>query len=233
MGGRSDAGVDGGVRGGALLQAIEHLIKFAGARNATTSAQLDAAGEEFAKAVAEIEVDALLLLITHRIGGSAKGGVPYEGPPPRALALATGPGGFAVPVVVSTIPAAQAAGLGVLGARATSVMMSGRGSETGPRTRDFEPPLRDATGKIHSEPGRDIPRTAEERADAVDSWNRDELEAAADELEQSIAARQAEQARLGETNVSATGVPTGAQHRVRIADGPALLRAIRKKLSGS
>ena len=49
----------------------------------------------------------------------------------------------------------------------------------------------------------------------------------------SIAARQAEQARLGETNVSATGVPTGAQHRVRIADEQALLRAIQKKLSGS
>ena len=76
MGGRFDAGVEtyGGVHWKRAFPGDPDRINFADARNATTSEQLDAAGEEFAKAVAEIEIDVLLPPITHRIGGSAKGG---------------------------------------------------------------------------------------------------------------------------------------------------------------
>jgi hypothetical protein len=220
--------------GVALFKAIKHMVKFAQARNATTSAQLDEAGAEFAAGVAEVGIDALILVLTRGAGGAARGGVPYNGPPPPGLVLArAGGGSVVVPVAVNTIPVAVAGQLGVQAAGGTMVLMSSSNPRGGTRMRDFEPPQRDATGKVHSEPGRDIPRTAAERENAVQSWTREELEVAAQELEASIAARQAEQIRLGETHVSATGVPKGAQHRVRIQDEEALLRRVLKKLSGS
>jgi hypothetical protein len=97
------------------------------------------------------------------------------------------------------------------------------------RTRDFEPPVRDHRGVA----GGEIPENAGERKLAVDSWSREELESAAQELEGSIAARQAEQRALGETSVGRQGQRVGAAHRVRIDNEVELLRAIRKKLSGS
>ena len=218
--------------GTALFTAIEHLIRFADARNATSSEQLDHAGAEFAEAVAEIGVDAIILIVTHGVGAGPKGGVPYEGPPPTGFRLAFAEGGGVVPVAANTISVEVAAQLGAKGALATSPLMS-RSSGSGGRGRDFEPPARDATGKIHSPPGEDIPRTPAERELAVQSWTKEELQSAAEELEQSIAARKAEQIRLGETSVGPGGQRTGAQHRVRIADEEDLLRRVLKKLSGS
>jgi hypothetical protein len=55
------------------------------------------------------------------------------------------------------------------------------------------------------------------------SWTDEELEQIADDLEQSIDNRKAEQGRLGEDPA----------HRRRIADEERLLRQIEKKLSGS
>jgi hypothetical protein len=221
--------------GSALLSAIKHMIKFAEARDATTSGQLDQAGAEFAAGVAEIEIDALILLLTRGVGGPGKGGAPYKGPPPSGLVLARAGGGTVViPVAVNTVPAAVAGQLGATAAGGTMVMMSSTNPRGGTRMRDFEPPARDTTGRIHSnDPQKDIPKTAEERENAVQSWTPEELESAAQELEASIAAREAQQAQLGETSVSATGVPRGAQHRVRIQEEEALLRRILKKLSGS
>lgn len=215
--------------GNALFQAIGHLVNFADARNATTPEQLDWAGQEFARAVAEIEVDALIMLVTHTAGGGApRGGVPYEGPPPTGLVLATSDG-VLVPVVAETIPVEVAAQLGGR-AGATIMTMAGRPRPGGPPTRDFEPPVVDHAGKL----GGDIPQTAAERKLAVDSWTREELEVTAEQLERSIQARQAEQAALGETNVNPnTQNPVGANHRVRIQNEIELLRAVRKKLSGS
>jgi hypothetical protein len=214
--------------GTALFTAIEHLIRFADAANATTPEELDQAGKELAQAAAEIEVDAIILLLTHGAGGGPRGGVPYEGPPPQGLVLATAGGRVLVPVAAETISAEVAAQLGIRAAVATGPMMS-RASGS----RDFEPPARDNTGKVHSPPGEDIPITPDERQTAIESWSREELESAAEELEQSIAGRQAEQQRLGEDSVGPNGQRTGAQHRVRIQNEEALLRAIRKKLSGT
>jgi hypothetical protein len=97
--------------GTALFAAIRHLVNFAEARNATTPEQLDQAGQEFAAAIAEIEVDAVILLVTHGIGGG-RGGTPPEGPNTSGgLVLATaGGGGRVVPVVVDTIPESVRAG---------------------------------------------------------------------------------------------------------------------------
>jgi hypothetical protein len=212
--------------GNALLTAAHHLINFAAARNATTTKQLGQAGEEFARAVAEIEIDAILLLIMHSAGGPAKGGTPYQGPPPGGLVLATAEGRV-FPVVASTIPVEVAGPLGIR-AGATVLTMAGRPRDE-PPARDFEPPVRDHEGKL----GGEIPENGEERANAVNSWTPEELAATERELQGSIATRQAEQRVKGETSVGAQGQPRGAPHRVRIDDELELLRAIRKKLSGS
>jgi hypothetical protein len=87
-----------------LFAAINHLVNFAEARNATSSAEIDAAGQEFAAAVAELEVDAILFLITHGIGGG-RGGPPLEVPPPATVRLGVTPEGFAIPVAAETVPA--------------------------------------------------------------------------------------------------------------------------------
>ena len=96
--------------GTSLLDAAQHMINFADARNATTPEQLDYAGQEFAHAVAGVGVDALILLITHtKGGGGAPGGPPFQGQP-QAVALGTANGRL-VAVAVETIPAEVAAGI--------------------------------------------------------------------------------------------------------------------------
>ena len=126
--------------GSALITALDHLVKFADARNATRDEELDQAGEEFAQAVAEIEIDALLLFLTHGVGGP-KAGVPYEGPPPRGLVLATPQGGGVVAVAANTITAEEAARLGLKAAGGSSpslAMMSQSGSgggSSGPKSQ--------------------------------------------------------------------------------------------------
>ena len=72
---------------------------------------------------------------------------------------------------------------------------------------------RDATGKVHGKLPDHVP----------DSWVKQDLEEAAEELQQSIKTRQQEQLDLGEDG----------PHRVRIGQEEKLLRQILKKLSGS
>jgi len=120
----------------ALFSAIKHLVNFAEARNATTSEQIDAAGGEFAAAVAEIEVDALIFLLTHGIGGG-RGGAPFEGPPPPTVRLGVTPEGFAVPVAAETVPATvpvtTAAALGAKAVPITGPLLSvASGGSSGP-----------------------------------------------------------------------------------------------------
>lgn len=90
--------------GAALFTAISHLVNFARARDATTSEELDAAGREFAAAVAEVEIDVLLLLITHGLGGP-RGGAPLEGSPPPSVRIGIGSSGGLVVVSAGTVPA--------------------------------------------------------------------------------------------------------------------------------
>jgi hypothetical protein len=106
---------------GSVLSAMQHLVNFAAARNATTDAELTDAGGEFAAAVGEVAVDAVILFLTHGLGG-AKGGGPYEGPPPPSVALAFNRGGQLVFVASSTIAAEEAAQLGLHAAAVTSMM---------------------------------------------------------------------------------------------------------------
>jgi hypothetical protein len=65
--------------GAALFTAARHFIKFADARNATTTQELDQAGAEFAQGVAEIGVDAAILLVTHGMGAPLKVGLHLRG----------------------------------------------------------------------------------------------------------------------------------------------------------
>ncbi len=120
--------------GSALITALDHLVKFADARNATRDEELDQAGEEFAQAVAEIEIDAILLFLTHGIGGPKAGARLGRGRLPRGLVLAIPQGGGVVAVAASTITAEEAARLGLKAAGASSpplAMMSQNGSGGG------------------------------------------------------------------------------------------------------
>jgi RHS repeat-associated protein len=76
-----------------------------------------------------------------------------------------------------------------------------------------EVPVRDITGKIHGDLPDHVP----------DSWTKGEMEEAAEELRESIKARNAEQMKYGEEG----------GHRERIRQEEQLLRQIEKKLSGS
>jgi len=118
--------------GTALFRAANHLINFADARNATTRARIDAAGHEFARAVAEVEVDAILFLIMRTAGGGPRGGTPLGGPPPpgAGVVLATSRGQLVI-VAVHTVPAAVAGELGIT-AGGSAMAMSG-----GPRDKDY------------------------------------------------------------------------------------------------
>jgi hypothetical protein len=92
------------------------------------------------------------------------------------------------------------------------------------RGRPIGPPLaiaaaavplaRDGSGKVHGQ----LPTPKD-----IQSWKKADLEQSAEELEKSIAARKAEQVRLGEEAV----------HRARITKEEDLLRAINKRLRGS
>lgn len=118
--------------GTALFRAANHLINFADARNATTQAQITAAGHEFARAVAEVEVDAILFLIMRTAGGGPRGGAPLSGPPPpgAGVVLATARGQLVI-VAADTIPVTVAGELGIT-AGATAMTMAG-----GPRDKDY------------------------------------------------------------------------------------------------
>src|SRR6266568_2194309 len=109
--------------GTALFRAANHLIHFAAATDATTDAQLDAAGQAFANAVAEIEIDALLFLLTRAVSGPG-GGTPAGPSTGGGVVLATNGGGQLVIVAAETIPAAVATELGIAGA-ANAMAMAG------------------------------------------------------------------------------------------------------------
>ena len=116
--------------GTALIKATDHLIHFAKAWDATTSKQIDAAAEAFANAIAEIEVDALLFLISKGVGaaGRGPGGPPVPAPTGGVLAMR---GGTMVFVSARTIPATVAIEWGIAGSGAAMAMM-------GPDDPDFE-----------------------------------------------------------------------------------------------
>ncbi|HEU5472577.1 MAG TPA: peptidoglycan-binding protein [Actinophytocola sp.] len=110
--------------GAVLYNVGGELLAFAEARNATTEAELDAAGAAFARAAAEFGVDAFLFFLACRVGAPAAGRAPYEGPPPSGMLLAATPDGQLVLVAVESIPVEVSAQLGITAAAA---MMGGSG----------------------------------------------------------------------------------------------------------
>lgn len=117
--------------GTALVRAANHLIGFAAARNATTSREIDVAGHEFAAAVAEIEIDTILFLLTHTMGGSAGAG-PAAGGGSGQVMLATAGGGRLVVVAAETVPIAVSGQVGAVAAGTGALAMSGT-----PRDPDY------------------------------------------------------------------------------------------------
>ena len=170
--------------------------------------------------------DRLLGLLTHAGRAVPPGRAPFRAPPTEGFFDALTADGEIVRVPEETQKSAPA----------DRTSNQSRGSGSGGRTRNFEPPkldhrTRDGAGDLIA--GNEIPKNGAERNLAIESWTRVELEEAADALEQSIPARQAEQIRLGETSVGPEGQQKGATHRDRIEQEVDLLRAIRKKLSES
>jgi peptidoglycan hydrolase-like protein with peptidoglycan-binding domain len=122
--------------GTALFRAAEHLIEFAGAANATTDEELTAAGHAFAQACAELEIDALLFLLTKAVGG-AGGGPAANVPNSAGMVLATRNGQL-VMVAVDSIPVQVAGQWGISAAGAVSTMASTGGGGGG--GDDSQPP---------------------------------------------------------------------------------------------
>jgi hypothetical protein len=185
--------------GSAVVTAFMHLVNFAAARKATTRAELDQAAGEFAAAVAEIEVDAFILLLTHRIGGP--GGRPYDGPPPsKGLVLATpGGGAYVVPVVVDTIPANVAAQIGLLagGTSSSLSMMAANDGKGGP------------TGGSRSGDSPSKGSGAPEQAPAEGGWDRDAILEEFEEAQQKVGTGAYEKDVLEQPGVSDRRTPGG------------------------
>ncbi len=224
----------------ALYTAIDHLIRFANVRNAKTSEDLDQAGAELAAALAEIGVDAVILAVTHASGVTSGGIRPLEGRPPMMVTFGVMQNGQLVLVASETIPLTVSAGLstqaGIAAAElpSSTMLMSQGSSRAGEISRRFNPPERERLGRSGNDEAKGIlPKTGEERIEAVNSWTKEELEYSAEILRESHPVRQNEQRILGEDNVTREGSPIGANHRRRIQAELDLLRAIEKKLSGS
>jgi hypothetical protein len=129
--------------GTALLRATQHLVAFADARNATSEEDLDRAGQHFAEAVAEIEIDTILLLLTRAFAPAAgAGGAP---PPPAGVVIAVRGGQLAV-VAVDMVPVAVATQAGIAGGALMSAASGGGGGRDDDYWEDTygedEPPLR-------------------------------------------------------------------------------------------
>ncbi|MFW6187232.1 MAG: hypothetical protein ACOC84_04450 [Actinomycetota bacterium] len=123
--------------GMSLVRAAEHLIAFAEARNATTEEQLDHAGQEFARAVAEIGVDAVLFLITRKMAPAAgAGGAP---PPPAGGVVLVTTQGQLVVVAVDAVPVAIASQAGIAGGALMSAAAGGGGGGEDDDFDDFDP----------------------------------------------------------------------------------------------
>jgi len=115
--------------GTALLRAVHHLIQFAGAATATTDEELTDAGNAFAQACAELEIDTLLFLITRASGGA--GGGPSVNVPSSADMVLASRNGQLVVVAVDSIPVRLAGQWGITGARAASAMAMTGSDEAG------------------------------------------------------------------------------------------------------
>jgi Domain of unknown function (DUF4157) len=108
----------------------KHLVAFAGAANAKTSDQLDAAGAEFAAAVAEGSVDLVIALLTHKLGGGK--GKPGEGSIPESVQVRVAVrGDQLVLVAVQSIPASAA--VGVQGATIAGPLLAVAGGPGAPK----------------------------------------------------------------------------------------------------
>lgn len=143
--------------GMALYRAIQHLVAFADARNATTAAQLDEAGHHFAAAVAEISIDVLILLITRgmRAGPGAAG--PPAAPVAEAVRVAMRGDGTMALVPAFAIPVAAIEAAATTAAPAPALVMAMSGGPREPRSSST------SSGRGSSTPRASTPRSTEER----------------------------------------------------------------------
>jgi Domain of unknown function (DUF4157) len=143
--------------GMALIRAIRHMVAFADARNATTSAQLDEAGNHFAAAVAEISIDLLILLMTRgmRAGPGAAG--PSAAPVAEAVRIAMRGDGTMALVPAFAIPVAAIEAAAVTAAPTPALVMAMSGGPREPHSSSA------SSGRGSSTPRSSTPRSTEER----------------------------------------------------------------------
>ena len=148
--------------GTSVVAVAKHLVAFAGAANAQTSAELDMAGAEFAAAVAEGSVDLVIGLLTHKLGGGK--GEPEGAPVPEASQVRIGVRGNELVLVPAwTVPADVVAAMqasavaGVKGAAIAGPLMAVAGGPGGPK---LPAPSSGSPGVSGAEPG--AARAAEE-----------------------------------------------------------------------
>jgi hypothetical protein len=115
----------------ALAKALKDLLAFAEAYNATTEAQINLAAAAFADAIAELKVDALILVLTHTVAKGVSGGGSSGAPPPSSVNLGLTPQGELILISTQTIPVAVAAGIGIQGAGVGTLLMSQGGGGPG------------------------------------------------------------------------------------------------------
>jgi hypothetical protein len=137
--------------GSALLQAVKHLVQYAGAATATTDAQLTEAGAGFAAACADIAIDTLLLLIIKGKGGT--GAAPAASAPMSADMLLAERNGQLVVVAVDSIPTEVAAERGFVASSRSGPPAAGGGRPPGSSSAGgAEPPAAAAAGTAAKEP---------------------------------------------------------------------------------
>lgn len=195
--------------GTAVVNALVHLVNFAAGRNAKTKAELDQASWEFAQAMAGIEVDTFIFLLTKKIGES--GGKPLGGPPAAGaqVVLATpGGGAYYIPVLVSTIPANVAVQIGVLGAgTGAGLSMMAANAKGGPaggsRTGDSPPKSGGAPRETPAEGG----------------WDEDAILKEFEEAQEKAGPGALEKDALEQPGVSNTRTPGGAPQPERFEVG--------------
>jgi hypothetical protein len=95
--------------GTALIDVIKELATFLAAINATSEAELKTSGEALARAIAKIEINLIIALLTHTAKGAAK---PYVDGPPPGMADAITADGAIIRAPVSAIPAPKSAAVG-------------------------------------------------------------------------------------------------------------------------
>jgi hypothetical protein len=156
--------------GTALLDVIKEVARFLAAIDATSEAELKASGEALSRAIAKIEINLIIALLTHTAKGAAK---PYIDGPPSGMADAITPDGTIIRAPVSAIPAPKSAAVSA----ASHAVMTGPPRPAPPKSQapatesSEQVPVKDPAIPEDTHGLRDTPGGAKEpQAAQVGNW---------------------------------------------------------------